>query len=921
MRAEAGVSPREAEVLELVGARLSNAEIGARLYISVRTVESHVSSLLRKLEVPDRRALALHTSEPPARPPLPTPLTSFVGRVRERAELVELIKKHRQVTAVGPGGVGKTRLALAVAAEAVGEFADGVMFVDLVPVTDPGVIATAVAGALGLGEQIGRDMTESVVAALADHNALLVLDNCEHVVDGVAPFLERLLATCPRMTVLASSRARLMVPYERMYQVPPLSLAADGESDAVTLFTERAAALGWPLDPALHGQVAAICERLDGMALAIELAAARYPTLGLDGITVALSHPLRMLTGGSRSDERHCSVRAALDWSHALLEPADQALLRQLSVFAAPFTAASAATVTGSEASLVADGLARLAEQSLLMVTVAPAGTEYRALETIRQYGTERLADAGELVEARSRHLRWCLAEAAGLAEVRQGRRARFDLIADDLRAALGWAADEPEQRADAYDLAVRLAELTFARNLTGESQRRYEQAAGLATDPADIAAMLRQASAVAGCRTVGDDMYRLRRAAAEAARRSGDTAGAAVDLATAATIAARFSPEFVRVPAWDEALALVTEARELGGDDPAAQAAVALAEAGVLTDVYGAVQGRPGGTVPEMIMGAERAVEFARRIGDPLAESAALDALTCAHCWAGDAFAAAATARQRITLLSPLPPSPAVTLELIDALGTVTETALGAGDVPSARRWARQLAGHPSLAEVGHRAPVMVEALAGDIEEVLTGSVRLLESWRRAGSPARSYLGPAVAGVAMIHGLRGDHEAQREWLEILDQLDLPSGHDQGYRAVFDAMLLLHRGQAAKALERVAPDPRQAWKWIIWIWHHWYVALRAEAAVLAGSPDAREQVAAASTVVAGNPVAGAIVRRAEALLDGDRAALLATAETFDAAGCPYQSARTLLLADAVTGPRGSERVRRPVVKADGQQRP
>ncbi|MEV6865058.1 LuxR C-terminal-related transcriptional regulator [Streptosporangium subroseum] len=908
------ISPREAEVLELVGAHLSNAEIAARLCISVRTVESHVSSLLRKLEVPDRRALARRAPESagadrshPA-PALPAPLTSFVGRVSERTALTELIRAHRQVTAVGPGGVGKTRLALAVAAEAAGEYADGVWFVDLVPVTDPGMIATAVAGALGLGEQPGRDMTESVVAALADRHALLVLDNCEHVVDGVALFLERLLATCPRVTVLATSRARLMVPFERVYPVPPLSLTVDGESDAVALFRERAAAVGWPLDPPLRDQITSICERLDGMALAIELAAARCSTLGLDGINAALSHPLRMLTGGSRTDERHRSVRAALDWSHALLEPADRALLRRVSVFVAPFPAAAAAEVAGSEEGIVADGLARLAEQSLLVVTASPHGTQYRALETIRQYGMERLAEVGDLVDARSRHLRWCLAKAAGLAVVREDWRARFDLVADDLRAALAWAADRPEQRADAYGLARRLAELTFTRNLTGESQGRYEQAAALADGPAATVSMFRQAAAVAGCRTVGDDMYRLHRAAADAARRSGDTAGAAADLATAATTAFRFSSTFVRIPPREEALALITEARELAGDDPAAQAAVALAEAGVLTDAFGAAQGPPGNAVPETVARAERAVELARHTGDPLAESAALDALTCAQSWAGDTFVTAATARRRITLLSSMPISPAGTHELIDALGMVTEAGLGAGDLPGARRWARQLADHPSLAEVGHRATcrlLMVDALAGNVDEVLTGSVRFLDAWRRAGSPARSFLCPAVAGVAMIHGLRDDHDARREWQEVLDQLGTSPEHTYGYGAVFDAMLLLHHGQASEALERMAPEPRQVWKWVTWIWLHWYVALRAEAAVLAGSPDARGCLAEARTIVAGNPVASAIVQRAEALLDGDQESLLATADAFDAAGCRYQSARTMVLAGGDHAERGA----------------
>lgn len=900
-------------MLELVGARLSNAEIAARLCISVRTVESHVSSLLRKLEVPDRRALAQRAPAPAGAgqaPVLPTPLTSFIGRVSERAELTEMTKAHRQVTAVGPGGVGKTRLALAVAAEVSGEYADGVWFVDLVPVTDPSLIATAVAGALGLGEQPGRDMTESVLAALAARHALLVLDNCEHVADGVALFLERLLATCPRVTVLATSRARLMVPFERVYPVPPLSLAVDGESDAVALFMERAAAVGWPLDPPLRDQVAAICERLDGMALAIELAAARYPMLGFDGITAALSHPLRMLTGGSRADDRHRSVRAALDWSHALLEPADQALLRRVSVFVAPFTAAAAAQVAGDEdeEGLVADGLARLAEQSLLTVTTSLGRTEYRALETIRQYGMERLSEAGELIDARSRHLRWCLSQAVGLEVVRHDWRARFDLVADDLRAALAWAANRPEQRVDAFELARCLAELTFTRHLTGESQRRYEQAAALATDPAASASMLRQAAAVAGCRTSGDDMYHLRRAAADAARTSGAAAAAAADLATAATIAFRFSTTFVRRPSREEALQLITEAREQAGDDPAAQAAVALAEAAVLTDAFGAIQGPSGNAVPETRTRAEHAVELARRTGDPLAESAALDALTGAQSWAGDTFAAAATARRRIMLLSSLPISPAGTHELIDALGIVAEATLGVGDVQGARRWARQLADHPSLAEVGHRATcrlLMVAELAGDVDEVLAGSVRFLDAWQRAGSPARSILAPAAAGVTMIHGLRDDHDARRAWQEILGRLGTSPERTHGYGAVFDAMLLLHRGQAREALERMAPEPRQVWKWITWIWHHWYVALRSEAAVLAESRNARDIVAEARTVVAGNPVAAAIVERAGALLDGDREALLATTDAFDTAGCRYQSARTLVLAGGDHAERGA----------------
>ncbi|WP_406093468.1 ATP-binding protein [Kitasatospora purpeofusca] len=914
------ISPREADVLALLGEHLSNAEIAARLFISVRTVESHTSSLLRKLALPDRRALSRRAVEiaraerPRPAPALPAPLTAFVGRERERTALAVLLADHRQVTAVGPGGVGKTRLALAVAVGAAGGFSDEVWFVDLAPVTGPDRVAAAVAAVLGVGEQPGQGLDEAVCAALAERRALLVLDNCEQVREGVAPFLERLLAACPQVRVLATSRARLLVPFERVFPVPPLSRDGGGMSEAVALFVERAtAAAGAAPDPALRDGIAAVCERLDGMALAIELAAARWPTLGLDGLRAGLSDQLRILAGGPRADERHRSVRAVLDWSHELLEPADRALLRRVSAFVLPFTAGAAVAVAGFaplDAGAVADGLGRLAEQSLLTAVPSAHGTRYRAQETIRQYGAERLDGAGESARARGRHLDWCLSGADGLAraadEDRQAReggwRAGFDALAEELRTALAWAAERPERRPDARRLALGLAGLAFDRHLLGEAQQRLEQVSALADGSrADAAAALREAARVAGCRRLGDDMYRLHRAAAAAALDAGDRAGAARDLAAAATVAHRFSSTFARLPAAAEVTALLARARELSDGSPAASAALALAEAAVLADAYGSVQGSPDNAARETVGYAERAVDLARRTGDPVAESAALDALSGAHSWAGEPFAAAGAARRRVELLALAPRIPATAHEQVDALAMAAATAIGIGELDRARQWGRQLAEHPLTAEVGHHATswlLVADAFAGQEEDVLAGGARFLEAWEQGGRPCSFSLGPAAAAVAMVHGLRGDDTARAAWLAVVGRAGTEEEHRHGYGAVFDATVLLHRGEAGAALERLSPAPEEVWKWVSWVWLHWYAAVRVEASVLSGHPEARERLAEARATVAGNPVAVAQLDRAQALLDGDPARVRATATAFAAAGCRYQSARSLRLADA-----------------------
>src|SRR6266702_1876576 len=591
---EAGISAREAEVLVALGEHLTNAEIAARLFISVRTVESHVSSMLRKLQVSDRRALAaiaatLTTGLSALSVALASPLTSFVGRVAERAALGTAVAEHRMVTAVGPGGVGKTRLVLSVVAGMAAQFADGAWFVDLVPVAHAPMLAPAIAAALGVGEHQGGSAEDAVLEWLAVRETLLVLDNCEHLLEGVAVLIERLLAGCPRLRVLITSRARLRVPYEWVFSVPGLSLAAGdrGPGDAVTLFYQRADAAGGSLTRGDEGRVAKICRGLDGIALAIELAAARVPSLGLDGLEAGLADRLRLLTGGSRIADRHESLQSALDWSYTLLDDVAQTVLRRICVFAAPFTSDAVAAVSLGwppvSTNTVPTVLAGLVDQSLLVASPGTAGTRYRVPETIRQYGADLLACACESDEAHSRHLAWCLDAAAAIdppsADGAGRWRPAFDEVADELRRALGWAAGRERHREEAYRLALRLAELAFARGLPGESQARYEQVAGLADDAGAAAAALRCAAGAAEYRYAGGDALRLRRAAADRAMRAGRPADAVTDLAIAADLITRHPGLWVTPPAAPEADKLIAQALAIETDSPAAEARTLLAD------------------------------------------------------------------------------------------------------------------------------------------------------------------------------------------------------------------------------------------------------------------------------------------------------------------------------------------------------
>jgi predicted ATPase/DNA-binding CsgD family transcriptional regulator len=892
----AEVTAREAEVLALIARHLTNAQIAEALFISQRTVESHVSAMLHKLQLPDRRSLARHAGAIPGllvksgRRGLPLPVTSFVGRTGERAALAAALAEHRMVTATGPGGIGKTRLAMSVATELAPGRRDGAWFVDLVHLTDPAMVTAAVAETVGVPEQRTTSVDGALVASLADRDALLVIDNCEHVLDGVRSCVERIIAGCPDITVLATSRTRLLVPYERVYVVPGLSVVGGG-GDAVDLFAARvAAATGGDVPPDTV-RVAALCRALDGMALAIELAAARFPALGLDGLEAGLDQRLRFLTAGARSADRHSSLREAIGWSYELLLPDDRVLLRRVAVFASWFDVDAACAVGASrDRAAIADGLARLAERSLLIVERGEP-TRYRALETIRQYGIERLDQAGELAQVRAGHDRWCRLAVAALRETEPADIGaawcdRFDRVADDLGAALAWSAGEDGRRPQAAELAADFAGLLFVRGRPAQAQRRYEQAAGLARSIVARVSYLRLAAGSAASRFAGDEALRLFRTAADAALSVGDRAGAARDLATMAMYINR-APGIMATPhSRSEADALVAEARALSNTSPLAQAALAVAEFSNLPTPDGALQ----------------AVELAERAGDGVLHNIALDQLTLAYLVDDNIAETVRIAGRRLELLDTLPVGPLAGFEFADAHLMAAEVDLAAGDLAGAATHAEALARLPFYRDEDHLAisrRLFVDALAGNFDDVLATAERFRAGWERAGRPVAPNLARAAYIVAMVHGMCGDEDRRAVWVRLTIDIGMDAAQlsrpDLCWPAVFDALLALHRDDPATAVRRLAADIDDAQPFRTLgsgPWRPWYAALWAEAAVLDHHPDAAARIQRSRHATRDNPIATAIVDRAEAITDGDHDALARLTITFAQLGCPYQQART-----------------------------
>jgi predicted ATPase/class 3 adenylate cyclase/DNA-binding CsgD family transcriptional regulator len=425
---------------------------------------------LRDLPRPERVAQLCHPDLCNEFPPLrmreavigqhlPAQLTSFVGRDAEMAEVREILAQNRLVTLTGAGGAGKTRLAVQVAASVAGGYADGTWYVDLAPITDPDLVAITAARALGLPDQPGRSAVNSLLQFVGGRHLLVLLDNCEHLLDASAALIAGLVAGGPGLTILATSREPIGTAGEVTWRVPSLSLA----DDAVRLFSDRAghARPGFSINDDNAAAVDEICRRLDGMPLAIELAAARVRALSPKEILAGLQDRFRLLTGGSRTAvRRQQTLRASVDWSHALLTEPERILFRRLGVFVGGFDLEACRKVCCDEdlaPHQVLDVLALLVDKSLVIAETAWGPTRYRLLETIRQYAQEKLGESVEAATVRDRHRDHYTAMAAALdAPTNSNLELLLDQAEteiDNLRAAFAWSRENSDT-----DSALQLA-------------------------------------------------------------------------------------------------------------------------------------------------------------------------------------------------------------------------------------------------------------------------------------------------------------------------------------------------------------------------------------------------------------------------------------------------------------------------------
>lgn len=887
-------------MLDALGAHLSNAEIASRFHISVRTVESHVSSLLRKFGAADRRELAALAPAVGFRATatgVPSQWTSFVGRARERAGLLAALGQSRLVTLVGPGGVGKTRLAVEVAPDADALFPSGCCFADLVPVR-AGFVVHAVASVLGVAEGPQQPLQAAVLEHLARSRTLLVLDNCEHVLVEAAEFADRLLAACPNVRVLATSRERLGVVGEKVLPVVPLSVIADMRgancSEAASLFNDRARAVD-PCFTASRG-VHELCTRLEGVPLAIELAAARCASLGVEGMLAAVNDKLRLLSGGRGADPRHHSVRAVIGWSHDLLDKDERAMFRGLGVFVGAFDLDAACVISFAEHGRVTDLVGRLADKSLL--SKAPGADRWQMLDTVRAYALEQLTASGDEPAVRERHLRWAEATAAeierrmhsGLPDPAAWRHS-FDAVSGDLRAALGQDVG-PGLGQVRCRLSRSLGQLAYSCRYLAEAREHFALAARLASDAGQAAADFLVQAWVAAAEGRGELAFDLSLAAAEKAKAAHDDRARSEALAEAVTVAHRISGTLSHEVTRSRLSDLLDDATHLAAAaDPLVAAKLAAAAAWNAGEEL---------SEPDLRL-AETALAAARRADDAVLISSCLSAAAEAERAVGRYQRALELSAERHQLIVDLSRHDVrAGFEISDSRDITL--AVAAGDLPGALAWADPATSDPLVADQPMTLfrRVIALALRGEFDAAITDAVGMWESWLRAGSPPGHWMAPAAYAGALVHGLRGDSEGVQKWRDRAARIAAGrTGKSIAAFAAFaDARVALHQGQhdqAIRALAALGIGERPWYENAHRDYDAYAWVLAAEAAVIAALPAASQLLAATAPAAQENLWAAACFARATGRLHRDRAALEESLAGWQRIGSRFERACTLLL--------------------------
>jgi len=643
---------------------------------------------LRDLATPERVYQVEHAELPRTFPPLrtleaiphnlPQQLTAFVGREREIAAVVEALAVTRLLTLLGIGGVGKTRLSLEVAAQVLPQYQDGVWLVELAPTSDARLVPQVVASVLGVREEPGRPVRDALIVHVRNLSLLIVLDNCEHLIDACAALASDLLRAGAGVRILASSRERLNIAGEAVHPVPPLAVpTADAQAspetamanEAVRFFVERARAVQptFALDARTASPVVEICRRLDGIPLAIELAVARLRALPVGDIAARIGDRFRLLASGDRAAlPRQKTLRALIDWSHDLLDEPERVVFRRLAVFAGGFTLDAAESVAAGGAldqADVLDLLAALVDKSL--VTLDAGELRYAMLETVRQYALEKLESSGEAAVMRDRHLDFHLAvveqAGAGLAGPQRAQwLERLDGARENLLAAHAWSLRAGDACERSYRLVYAIRHYWYLRGMMELGQRVTNDS--IAAGPAGTESVAR-GRALWNAGQMNAHMARYEQARAQLdeglaiARRSGDRRMIAGVLEALALATSGLGELATARALCEESLAI---GRELGDSRRIAGASNSLAQLDRLA-------GRLDTAQPLY----EEALAHSRKLGDAQVEAVALLNLAMVAIGLGDHAGAAARLREVLAIVADTGSRPAIqsALEVAAAL------------------------------------------------------------------------------------------------------------------------------------------------------------------------------------------------------------------------------------------------------------